>query len=209
MRFGCKSLRLLTALIGAVLVGLSAFADDAGVLYWMVDDPTIVAPDGATHTIGSYSSPTVKNDQGTAAQINAVRVAAYGGGETIFLDLADASGDFSYGNITFVDADFDYKAGPMWADLSALASVGTDYASFSFAIELGYLNDDFTEFSVLAVSESATYAELQKFISVNPADFPVDMAWNPTPYAVPEPSGALLMLIGAALMALRRKEVRA
>ena len=203
MRFEFKSL-LMAAVVAC---GSLAFAEDAPVLYWMVSDPTIITPGGGTSTIGEYYSPTVKDDQGNAAQVNAVRVAATGGGETIFLDLSPSSSDFSYGNITFVEPP-DYKAGPMWADLSALAATG-QYESFSFAIELGYLNDDFTEFSVLAVSESAAYADLQKFISFNPADFPVTVPWTPTPYAVPEPSGAMLVLIGAALMALRRKEVRA
>ena len=204
MRIGCKSLRLLTALIGAVLVGLSAFADDAGVLYWMVDDPAIVAPDGATYTIGSYSSPTVKDGKGDAAQVNAIRVAAYGGGETIYLDMYEGSELVPGMDVVEVMQPGSW-AGPMWADLGKL---GTDYQTFTFAIELGYMSDDGSQWSVLAVSDTETYASLAEFIHTAPAAFPKDLAWNPNSYAVPEPSGALLMLFGAALMALRRKEVR-
>ena len=201
MRVEFKSLLMAAA----VACGAFAFADEPGVLYWMVSDPTIIAPGGAEYKIDTYSSPTVKDGKGDAAQVNAIRVAAYGGGETIYLDMYEGSELVPGMDVVEVEQPGSW-AGPMWADLGKL---GTDYQTFTFAIELGYMSDDGSQWSVLAASGMSSYAALNEFIHVAPADFPTDLAWNPNSYAVPEPSGALLMLIGAALMALRRKEVRA
>lgn len=209
MRVQFKSLVMAATVACATACGSSAFADEPGVLYWMVSDPTIIAEDGTEYKIADYYSPTVKDVSGNPAQINAIRVAACAGGETVYLDMYADFGDglMLYEGMDVVEVEQPGSwAGPMWADLGKLEG---DYQSFSFAVELWYMSDDGSQGSVIAVSGSETYAALNEFIRTAPTAFPADMAWNPGPYAVPEPSGALLMLIGAALMALRRKEVRA
>ena len=205
MRERFKSLLMAAA----VACGASAFADAPGVLYWMVSDPTIIAPGGAEYKIDTYSSPTVMDAGGNPAQVNAIRVSATSGGETIYLDMYADFGDGLklYEGMDVVEVKQPGSwAGPMWADLGKLEG---NYESFNFAIELWYMSDTGSQMAKLAVSGTESYAALNEFIHVAPVAFPTDLAWNPTPYAVPEPSGALLMLIGAALMALRRKEVRA
>ena len=85
-----------------------------------------------------------------------------------------------------------------------------------FAIEIGMNHwiDDGTEegkinFELLAFTDPHTYEQLQEFMykqhDINPSDLHV---WNPTYYhTTPEPSSLHLILVGAGLLALRRKKV--
>ena len=93
------------------------------------------------------------------------------------------------------------------ADVSAYASGSPEYA---FIIELG--NWDGSNWSTLALSETASYADLvaNNHIDTSSGYNPNPITpWNPTPYVVPEPSSGLLLLVGAALLALRRRKRRA
>ena len=93
------------------------------------------------------------------------------------------------------------------ADVSAYASGSPEYA---FIIELG--NWDGSNWSTLALSETASYADLvaNNHIDTSSGYNPNPVApWMPTSYVVPEPSSGLLLLVGAALLALRRRKRRA
>lgn len=89
----------------------------------------------------------------------------------------------------------------------------TDYASaeYSFAIELG--SYDSGEWTTLASSASLTYQQLQtgdgvngSYLTTYDATLPMPQGiWAPQSYNVPEPSSGLLVLIGASLLALRRR----
>lgn len=89
----------------------------------------------------------------------------------------------------------------------------TDYASaeYSFAIELG--SYDSGEWTTLASSASLTYQQLQtgdgvngSYLTTYDATLPMPQGiWAPSSYNVPEPSSGLLALIGAGLLALRRR----
>ena len=89
----------------------------------------------------------------------------------------------------------------------------TDYASaeYSFAIELG--SYDSGEWTTLASSASLTYQQLQtgdgvngSYLTTYDATLPMPQGiWAPQSYNVPEPSSGLLVLIGAGLLALRRR----
>ena len=76
-------------------------------------------------------------------------------------------------------------------------------------MEIGNVSWDGNEASwvdTVAVSQSATYSDISRFIhpsfDMNPT---TGGAWAPTSYNVPEPSGGLLMLVGGALLALKRR----
>ena len=83
-----------------------------------------------------------------------------------------------------------------------------DDTSHSFAIELGHWEND--TWTTLATSVSYGYSELQN-VGYTYAPSGGEMAlvnltaWAPTSYAVPEPSSGLLLLIGASLLALKRR----
>ena len=93
------------------------------------------------------------------------------------------------------------------ADVSAYASGSPEYA---FIIELG--NWDGSNWSVLALSETVSYnsldanSHIDHVSGINPNPI---TPWVATSYVVPEPSSGLLLLVGAALLALRRRKRRA
>ena len=76
----------------------------------------------------------------------------------------------------------------------------------SFMVELG--NWENGQWTMIAQSQSYTYAELVNHIIENwsgPGATPAIQPWIATGYMVPEPSSGLLLLMGAGLLALRRK----
>ena len=89
------------------------------------------------------------------------------------------------------------------ADVSAFASGSPEYA---FVIELGNL--DGSTWSTFAVSETVTYTDLvaNDHIDTSSGYDPNPITpWMPTSYVVPEPTSGMLVLVGAALLALRRR----
>ena len=62
----------------------------------------------------------------------------------------------------------------------------------------------------VAQSATMTYAELaaKNYIDTGSSiSIPsIENAWHGTPYAVPEPTSAMLVMVGFGLMALKRKE---
>ncbi len=88
-----------------------------------------------------------------------------------------------------------------------------DSAGYSFVIELGNYEEG-GDWSALAISEAMSYGQLlnSKHAIVN-TDLGIDPSvlapWNPQTYVVPEPSSGLMLVVGAALLALRRKRERA
>lgn len=89
------------------------------------------------------------------------------------------------------------------ADVSDYASGSPEYA---FIIELG--NWDGSNWSTLAVSETVSYnsldanSHIDHVSGVNPNPI---TPWVATSYVVPEPTSGMLVLVGAALLALRRR----
>ena len=83
-------------------------------------------------------------------------------------------------------------------------SAGTP--EYSFIVELGNI-DASDNWTTLAQSAAAAYLSLGNFIhqtfDINPGQTAV---WTPTEFtAVPEPSSGLLVTVGLAVLALRRK----
>ena len=83
------------------------------------------------------------------------------------------------------------------------ASVVSPYASaeYSFAIELG-------NWTMIATSDAVSYTTLKTAGHIaewDGTDPSAPAVWNPTSYVIPEPSGGMLVLVGFALLALRRR----
>lgn len=98
-------------------------------------------------------------------------------------------------------------ATPMQAVAFAdLKSYGT--SSYSYYIELSNYSQSGNEF-VAVSSPSVTYTDLMNegsIIATLPSGTLANIqVWHPTTYSVPEPTSALLMLFGAAMLGLKRK----
>lgn len=195
MRFSLKN--LTACLLGAICLAGTASADEAGILYWMVNNPTIVRNGETVASLKDYTSP-----EGYVA--DAARVVATKDGETVFLNLYEGTtvgGDFSLTEMIDIDLDGDFCAGPVVASLP-----GLNAESYTYAIELGAF-DSVGGWVTLAVSDPRTFGEIAEFSKLDGLSLPAAI-WNPTTYNVPEPTGGLLSLLGLAVLALRRKEMR-
>lgn len=171
-------------LIFSALMALSCgalFADGTDMyLFWMISDNATVSGGGALPADLS----------GYTARINA--------GNDSFLTLYSAlpnDGGTSYG--TSMDASQAVGYGfERWANIS-------DYSSGSFMLEL--LNDT----TVAYQSESVSYAALAQYMSsMSGMAAPADAYGFGTFTAVPEPTSGLLLLLGVAGLALRRKKMQ-
>ena len=202
------------ALFAATVMASTVLVAGEEILYWMVDDSasiTINSPGSpsTTTTIGDYFGSMAETSSGFAA-----RVRVTGGdiqdGEAVFLDLyiPGQGGDVGGGEygVLFSEVGGYWGAGVPTGNQSPSGGYAAGTPEYSFIIELGHIdsNDDWT---TVARSAPADYSSLGAYIhetfDLNPGQFAV---WTPTSFtAVPEPSSGLLVVIGCALLALRRK----
>ena len=199
----------LAALAAVVLTaGVASAGDD--VLYWMIDNTAKVEQaDGTKVDISDFLSPA---GEGSAF---AARIRVTGGdiqdGQDVFLDLyipgygLDVGGG-EYG-VEFSEVGGYWGAGVPTGNQSPSGDYSAGSPEYSFIVELGNI-DSSDNWTTVATSASATYSSLGAYIhqtfDMNPSSMAV---WTPTYFStpVPEPSSGLLMTIGVALLALRRK----
>ena len=183
-------------------------AGDESVLWWMFDENTPINDingSGATFTIDKL----VGRGDAAGKTVNAIRIGAYDGDTLLgYLTINDGGGNnLPYYSVPTEILDSpggqSWDAGPTYANLGSYATPGV-----SFMIELG--NWDATlgagnEWQILAHSDPGTMESLKNFIHAADFDIHTTLAWTGGSYSVPEPSSGLLILIGAGLLALRRR----
>ena len=178
----------------AILVACTLRAEDSGlcVLWWQVGDWT--DPDSlenvAVERVNGGGMTNAKDLGVTHARIREVST----GNPVLMLD-PDTADTYS---LVAMDVPMTWLA-----DVSAYASGSPEYA---FVIELG--NWDGSAWSTFAVSETVTYADLasNNHIDTTSGYNPNPITpWAPSSYVVPEPTSGMLVLVGAALLALRRR----
>lgn len=190
-----KHLLLVAGLVfGGVMVGR------ADVMLWMVDHPTITGGDGSVYSIWE----PVTGADGKSYLLNGARVAAKdAAGNVSYLSVYDTqTGQFDP-SATVVGLNSEKPAVlPVWAGY-----LPDDPTGWSFAIELGVIDivDDDLVWTGVASSGYETIASLQPYITANVVDMPGYVPWSPNAYNAPEPASGLLALVGAALLALRRR----
>lgn len=189
-RFRFRFLAAILLLVGSSL--MPARADEAGALLWMIERPDIVDRGPAD----GYVSPEGLSITGARV------VATDSDGASVYLNLCydGGDGDFVVTEISLASLTSDYRAGPLWASLAGLSNA----ESYTYAIELGTM--DHGMWNVLAVSDPHSFSQLDAFVAYDAMSVPVDI-WSPHSYSIPEPSSGILLLVGAALLMLRRKEV--
>ena len=186
---------VLNLLVSAGLAG-SVRADEVGVLLWMVDNPKIYRNGEKIASLSGFTS--ADGYQATAARV----VATAEDGTSVYLNLcyANDEGEFVESGLTEARLVDGYRAGPIVTSLGSLT-----VKSYTYAIELGTFVDG--SWHTLAVSDPHAFDNIKDFTSTAGFGLPGDI-WMPTAYNVPEPTGGLLVLMGLAMLALRRKEVR-
>lgn len=192
---------LQMAAVALALWTIPAQAEDY-LLYWQVsEDASIIGVDGTeVGTVSDYTdsfgkSITVARAVSSSAQDGLLIYDIYAE-ETIGSPIVGAA--TGTGELFSLIGSYDSSAG---------------LAGLSFAIELG--NWENGQWTTLATTGMVSYENLTQIgqteggayiLTPNQAlAVPEFSQWSPKSYNVPEPSSGLLALIGAALLALRRR----
>lgn len=202
----------------ALMAAASAFGLDE-VLYWMVDDTSVVHyGDGTTISLPLLVPEAI--DTTLAARVRVVGeelsedvfLNVYSDGEVWSTDLGidfgdPGSGYWGVGNPTGMQSPL---TGGMAPDHPYI-SVREGQPEYSFIIEIGNYDWNEDSWTTVAHSQAYTHSELltssyiYESFDINP---PTTKIWNPHDYyaSVPEPNGSLLVLVGAAMLLLKRKK---
>ena len=171
---------------------LAGAASDTYLYFQIVDSPTIINLAGVEVPWDEYTW----NNLG----VNAARVVSMDGDVASPLNLSyNSGGTLTPTGVSVVN---------MNVHMPLYAAMPDDPSSRSFAIELGNYNDG--TWTTLATSGSLNYNNLKAagytyMPSAGDLALATLTAWAPTAYPVPEPSPGLLLLLGASLLALKRR----
>ena len=184
---------LLTVVVGRALADGDAWDGSDSLLYWMVDDSS---NEVKFEYAVVYAAPT-------ANLAGKTWTAEEGFGEVGAIALpADVPNGFGY----------DVKEGSQKGTWDILTSLGSmDYSAYSFYIELLQWDNDAQQEIRKGVSMVSSYSDLVEnhHILGSGMTIPSNLAvWAPMT-AAPEPSSGLLLLLGSAILLLRRRTGRA
>ena len=176
-------------IIAALLTATFASVVSAQVLYWQVN-PSSVTISGDTSTAGTkwnYASFWAVKDGDTASLVN-----------SYMFNATEAPTEVKY-----VDTDYLSGSAPAYVNYTA-----SDYTGYSFYIELTNKTSDGTV--GVARSESFTSDNfgnaLQDAANFNANWSSINAIGSGLTFtAIPEPTSGLMLLVGAAILGLRRK----
>ncbi len=198
-----KMKKILLAFLGLASALPLAAETGADQIMWLSVSDTAQVEDviGKFWLIADY-----KDAFGNPINAARVRVAGDDASEDRFLNLYWKDGEGHWetaegATVALFDAA-DSSTYPMWqpADITGYANPNQ-----LFELELGYLGDGAdAEFATLATAQ-AYYRDLLSHISSGGVSLQPQTPWTPNTYVVPEPSSGLLLLVGGALLALRRR----
>lgn len=199
-----KKIRSVILALLCVAIGPRLLAAEDSVLYWMVNDPVVYEYDETGRAL--FVEEVVSRPDGKT--INGARVHVTGSdGTDLYLTMINDDGTPS--PATYVNVSPAYSGeGGSYVGMTggpAMSWVLGDYqtADYVFTMELGHWEDD--EWLVMAASAGASWNDIKGFTSISDIGAPGGQHWAPEAAYVPEPSSGLLIVIGGALLALRRK----
>ena len=173
--------------IVALATAMTACTLRADLLYWMIDGE-------ASESFSKAYLQTLKSAGDNADNVGA-----------LLYSLDTSSGTrIDYEPAVGIMSEDD--AGRMFLGESIYAEISAD-SSLVYGVQLGVLGED-NSFIAQFSSERLTYERLvEKGAVQKSAVATYDQAWNlaTAVWTVPEPNGALLVLVGTALLALRRR----
>ena len=173
--------------IVALATAMTACTLRADLLYWMIDGK-------AGDSFSAAYLQTLERAGGDAEKVG-----------SLLYSLDTSSGDRSdYKPVVGIESVD--GAGWMFDGWSISAEISADPA-LVYGVQLGVLGED-NSFTAQCSSEQLTYERLVEMEAVQKiAVATYDQAWNlaTAVWTVPEPNGALLVLVGTALLALRRR----
>lgn len=173
--------------IVALATAMTACTLRADLLYWMIDGE-------ASKSFSEAYLQTLERAGGNAEKVGAL------------LYSLDTSSGTRIDYKPAVDIVSEGDAGRMFWGESIPTEIPAD-SSLVYGVQLGVLGEG-DSFTAQFSSERLTYERLKGMGAVQKiAVGTYDQAWNlaTAVWTVPEPNGALLVLIGTALLALRRR----
>ena len=159
-------------------------------MYWMIDEDWTV--DGATYDSGDYSARVSAFNSSSGIWLTPVELAVLGSSDGSLSSVADNSVALNgSGNTLFYSAFSNGYTGDDWNYYVEIYSADNligrsdDHVTYTTAQQAGYIRS------------SASSLKPGVFMAVSSFSSPV-----------PEPTSGLLMLIGSAALALRRRKIR-
>lgn len=207
------SRRAIFIVAAVMMAAASGFAED--IMWWMVDDTATVDGEGVMSFLAQY--PEDENNWCAAR----VKVTGENIG-TMYLDIEspDFPGERFNGaeGAWLGDSGSGYWGTGNWATQSPISLDGLDVELFEearFQVELGRCKYDevydMVKFIALAETSPVVKAELTQYMYERGTIMPPGyQQWTPTEFhtisSIPEPNGSLLVLVGAAMLLLKRKK---